>query len=368
MYTITESIKKISPYEPGKPIKEVEREYGVLNPIKLASNENVWGPSPKVLKKLMDNLNNVFLYPDGNSHYLNLAVAEFNNVDYGQIFTGAGSNEIIELLLRVLVQEGKNVVTGKYSFSIYSIVTRACGGEIRFAEPCKDYDYIFPNADTIIEQCDKNTSVIIIDNPGNPTGMYLNENEMLKIVEFAKKNKIVLISDEAYLEFARASDYVSMKKYFKKYENLVIINTFSKAYGLAGLRVGYAICHEWLIDPVNRVRKAFNVNLLAQEAAIEALKDQDHLKKVIELSHQALDFLKIEIEKLGLKCFESQTNFILVEVPDDSKSFFIKLLKKGVIVRPLKPYLLDSYIRISVGTAEQNHILIKALKEVLNEK
>lgn len=365
MYIISESIKSISPYEAGKPIKEVEREYGVLNPIKLASNENVWGPSPKVLERLKNSLNDIFLYPDGNSHYLNLAIAQFNNVSYDRVFSGAGSNEIIELLLRVLVQKGTNVVTGKYSFSIYSIVTKACGGEILFAEPCKEKSFIFPDADSIIKMCNKNTSVIIIDNPGNPTGMYLTESEMLKILDYAKKNKIVLISDEAYLEFVRASDYSSMRTYFNEYDNLVIINTFSKAYGLAGLRVGYAMCHEWLIDPVNRVRKAFNVNLLAQEAAIEALKDQEHVKKVLKLTHQALDYLKCEITKLGLECYDSQTNFLLVKVPDDSKQFFIKLLKKGVIVRPLKPYHLDNYVRISVGTNEQNLILLKALKEVL---
>jgi len=367
MYNIAKEILDLKPYEPGKPIKEVEREYGVTNPIKLASNENVWGPSPKVLEILKKNLNDIFLYPDGNAYYLNKALAEYNNVKFENIISGAGSNEIIEMLLRVFVQAGKNVVSPLYGFSIYTIVSKALGGILKYPKNVKEKHNLFPSADTIISECDENTSVVIIDNPGNPTGLYLNETEMTKILDFTKKNKIILISDEAYLEYVRAKDFVSMRKYFNEANNLIIINTFSKAYALAGLRVGYAILPSDLAAIVNKIRKAFNVNILAQNAAIAALKDSSHMKQTIKYTHEAIDYLKDELAKLNIEFYDTQTNFILIKINEDSNEFFVKLLKKGVIVRPLKPYKLDKYIRISVGTIEQNKILINALKEVLYE-
>jgi len=368
VYTISNEILNLKPYEPGKPIKEVEREYGISNPIKLASNENVWGPSPKVLDILSKNLNNIFLYPDGNAYYLNKILSEHNLVNFDNIITGSGSNEIIEMILRLLVQGGKNVVTPQYSFSIYTIVTKALGGVLKYPKNVKQHYNLFPDADSIISECDENTSTVIIDNPGNPTGLYLNEKEMKKILNFTEANNIALISDEAYLEYVRAKDYVSMKKYFKNSKNLIIINTFSKAYALAGLRVGYGIFPSFLADCVNRIRKAFNVNILAQISAIEALKDFEHMEKTVKYTHLGIDYLKKEILDLNLETYDTQTNFLLVKINDDSNDFFVKLLKKGIIVRPLKPYKLDNYIRVSVGNMDQNKIFIKKLKEVLNEK
>lgn len=362
MFFINENIANLTPYVPGKPIKEVEREIGIKNPIKVASNENPWGMSKLAKKAMKEAVEYVNLYPDGNSYYLREKLASFNNVKIENVIVGNGSNEILTLLMRIFLNENTNLVTGEYAFPIYKIVAKTLGSEVKLTKTKK----LIYDVDAIIKACDKKTSMIIIDNPNNPTGTYISYEECLKILKFAKENKIICIFDEAYLEYVRAKDYKTMRSVFEEYDNLVITRTFSKAYGLCGLRIGYGLCHNWLADLYNKVRDPFNVNLIAQETAIAAIEDQKFVKEVIKKTHDAIDFLEGKLREMGYTTIDSQGNFLLVKVNTLSKEFFNKLLYQGIIVRPMVAPGLESYIRLSVGTEEQNKKIIEVFKKALN--
>jgi len=362
MFKFKESIKAITPYAPGKPVKEVERELGILNPLKLASNENAWGFSPKVKKAMEETIKEANIYPDGNSFYLRKRIAEFHNVHIDNVMTGNGSNEVIEIVMRTVLDKGYNTVASEYSFAIYKIITQACGAEYRATKAKKNYQF---DADAIIKACDKNTAIIVIDNPNNPTGTYLPVQEMLKIAKFAKENSIMLISDEAYVEYIRAKDYSSMMDYLKDFDNLVVTRTYSKAYGMAGLRLGYAVANKEIIDICNRIREAFNVGIITQHAGIAALDDQDFVKEVVKKTHEGIDYIYGALEEMGLKYIPTECNFILVEVPHSSVDSFNKLLRSGIIVRPLHGYGLNNHIRLSVGSMEENKKAIEAIRSHL---
>jgi histidinol-phosphate aminotransferase len=362
MYSINQNIINLNPYKPGKPIKEVERELGIKNPIKLASNENAWGTSEKAKKAMQESINEINLYPDGNSFYLRKAISFFNGVDEEEIITGNGSNEILTTLMRIFLNEKNNLVIGEYAFAIYQIVAKSLGCKINKAKT-NNYKNSYEN---LINSCDENTALMIVDNPNNPTGTYINKAELNKLIEFTNKNKIILVIDEAYLEYVRANDYETALESFKKYDNLVITRTFSKAYGLCGLRIGYAVCHKWISDLYNKVRDPFNVNLMAQNTALAALKDQEFIKSVVKKTHAGIEFFYKEFKELNLNYIKSETNFILVNVKEDGNKFFKKLMQKGVIVRPMTGYGFKNHIRINVGKEEENKIAINKFKELIN--
>ena len=361
MFKIKESIRAIAPYIPGKPVKEVERELGIKNSIKLASNENAWGFSPKAKTAMEEAIKEANIYPDGNSFYLRKKIAEFENLPIENIMVGNGSNEVLEIIMRLGLDHTTNVVSSEYAFAMYRIVTEACEAKY-IASKAKEYRF---DAKAIMDACDSNTAIIVIDNPNNPTGTYLPYEQMLEILKFAKKNNILFISDEAYIEFVRAKDCKTMMGVLNEYDNLVVTKTFSKAYGLCGLRVGYGVASKEIITMANRIRETFNVNVVAQYAATAALDDQDFVKEVVKKTHEGIDYFKTELKSLGLNCLHTECNFMLVETPGDGKTFFEKLLKLGVIVRPMGGYGLPNHIRLSIGTMEQNKKVITAIRSLL---
>jgi histidinol-phosphate aminotransferase len=370
MYKFRSNIEEISPYKPGKPIKEVERELGIKNSLKLASNENAWGFSPLCMKAMQEAIKEANMYPDGNSFYLRNKIADFNNnveknnIELENINAGNGSNEVLEVIMRTVLSDGYNVVSSQYAFAIYKLISQCCGAEY-IATPSKNYAF---DTKAIMSACDEKTAIIVIDNPNNPTGTYIPYEKMIELVEFAEKKGILLICDEAYVEYVRAKDYKTMMSVCHKYKNLVVTRTFSKAYGLCGLRLGYAVAAKKVIDLANKVRAPFNVNIVAQHTGLAALDDQDFVKETVKKTHEGIDYFYDEFKKLGLNYIETQCNFMLLELADCGVKFFENLLKKGVIVRPMAGYGLQNFIRISVGTMEQNKLAIEAIKFVLAKK
>ncbi len=369
MYRFRPNIEEISPYSPGKPIKEVERELGIKNSIKLASNENAWGFSPLSLKAMQEAIEEANMYPDGNSFYLRQKIAEFNNmegnnVELQNVTAGNGSNEVLEVIMRTVLTENSNVVSSRYAFAIYSIISKCCGAKY-ITTAAKDYAF---DARAIMSACDEKTAVIVIDNPNNPTGTYIPYKDMIELADFAEKNEILLICDEAYVEYVRARDYKTMMSVCHKYKNLVVTRTFSKAYGLCGLRLGYAVANKKVIDLANKVRAPFNVNIIAQHTGLAALDDQDFVHQTVKKTHEGIDYFYKEFKKLGLNYIETQCNFILLELPHHGQHFFNKLLKHGVIIRPMGGYGLENFIRVSVGKMEQNKRAVEAITAVLGQK
>ncbi len=361
MFKFKENIKAISPYIPGKPVKEVERELGIKNSIKLASNENAWGFSPKVKVAMEEAIKDANIYPDGNTFYLRKQIAEFNNVKIENVVAGNGSSEVLQIVMRTVIGAGSNIVSSEYAFAMYKIMAQSSNAEYRAAKS-KGYGF---SADAIINVCDKNTAVIVIDNPNNPTGTYLPLKEMLKILDFAKNNSIMLISDEAYVEYVRAKDYKSLICYIKDYDNLVVARTFSKAYGMCGLRLGYAVGNKEIIDLANRIRDPFSANIVSQHAGIAAIEDQKFVQDVVNNTHEAIDYIYASLKEIGLNYIPTECNFILIEVPGTSVGFFNKLLRLGIIVRPMHGYGLNKHIRLSVGTMDQNKKAIEAIRSLV---
>ena len=359
---VPDHIESLIPYPPGKPIEELRRELGVERIIKLASNENPVGPSPKALEAMKKAVEKVNRYPDGSAYYLKQKLSRKLGVSPGQLILGNGSNEIIELIFRTFYQPGDNVVSAEITFAVYPIIAHAIGAEYR-AAPMKNLSY---DMEELAKLIDDNTKFVFISNPNNPTGTYITRNEFENFMKEVPETTLVVL-DEAYFEFVERDDYPNGLDYLEEFPNLIVMRTFSKIYGLAGLRIGYGIGSEDIIDYLNRVRQPFNVNLVAQEAALAALDDEEFVTMVRNLTHEGLNWLYSEVEKLGLNYVPSVTNFFLIEV-GKGKKVYDALLHKGVIVRPMDGYKLPQYIRVNVGTEEENKIFIDALEEVLAER
>ncbi|KAA0257772.1 histidinol-phosphate transaminase [Deferribacter autotrophicus] len=354
-----ENIALLIPYKPGKPVKELERELGIRKAIKLASNENPMGISPKSKEALISFMDELNRYPLGDCYYLRKKLAGKLGVAENKLLFGTGSNEIIELLIRTFVKSGENVVSFFPSFSVYGIIAQANGSFCKWVETDDDFKV---NFEKILNTIDNNTKIVFLANPNNPTGTYFSHDELVNFLDNVRDDVLVVL-DEAYYEFVDAHDYPQSVKLLDKYPNLFIMRTFSKAYGLAGFRIGYVIGSPEGIDMLNRVRQPFNVNMAAQIVAEAALEDHEFLRKVIKNNRDGKIYLYNEFKKLGLKYYETQANFILVDVKDGNK-VFNDLLYKGVIVRFLGPKLAP-YIRVSIGLPEENEIFIEKLKEVL---
>ncbi|MBM3248490.1 MAG: histidinol-phosphate transaminase [Candidatus Omnitrophica bacterium] len=354
---INKNILKIKPYEPGKPIEEVERELGLKNVIKLASNENPLGSSLKALAAIKRNLNTLNRYPDGNCFYLKNKLAKKLKLKPGNLIFGNGSDELIDVIIKTFVGLNEEVLTSKVSFVEYEIVSQANNRRFR-ALPLKNFKYDLMAIKMAIR---KNTKAIFIANPNNPTGTYVNKRELEEFLKGLPKNLIVVL-DEAYNEFVDVRDFPKSLDYINK--NVIILRTFSKTYGLAGLRIGFAIAKPEFIECMNRVRQPFNVNLLAQAAALEAVDDAAFLSRSRKTILDGKMYLYNELEKLGFGYVCSVANFILVDVKQDCRIVFNKLLKQGVIIRPMAIYNLKNFIRVTIGTRKENIRFIKALKKV----
>ncbi|HUF93363.1 MAG TPA: histidinol-phosphate transaminase [Candidatus Limnocylindria bacterium] len=353
----------IAPYEPGKPIEELERELGIHDAIKLASNENPLAPSERVQKAIAAALADLNRYPDGSGFYLRQALAKKHGLTPDHIVLGNGSNELIELLVRAFLRPGDEAVVPHPSFVVYPMIVQAAGG-IRVMVMLKDYRL---DLDAMARAITPMTKLVFIANPNNPTATMVTADEVEAFMHKVPERTIVIF-DEAYIEFALGPDFPDSLAYVKQGRKVVVLRTFSKAASLAGLRVGYGIADPDAISLMNRIRQPFNVNSLAQAAALAALDDESHILECVRMIEAGRHYLYDEFKALGLKYVPARANFILVDVGRSAADIYQKLLLQGVIVRPMTPFGMESALRVTVGTPEENRRLIKALKTVLGSK
>ena len=353
-------VRGLSPYQPGKPIEELERELGLKNIIKLASNENPLGIPASAAVAIEKALPHLALYPDGSAFGLKSKLANKLSVDALQITIGNGSNELLDLVARVFLSPTENAVISRHTFIVYPIAINALGAELRVAE-AKNFGH---DLDAMAKLVDANTRLIFIANPNNPTGNWLGIAEIEKFLYQIPDNVIVVL-DEAYHEYVDKLDYASGLAILKKFPNLIVSRTFSKAYGLAGLRVGYCVSNQEIADLLNRLREPFNVNSLALAAAEAVLDDAEYLTKGIELNREGIKQLEMGLRNLGLSFIESAGNFILVDFARDAMPIYQAFLREGIILRPVGVYELPTFLRVSVGLPDQNARFLEACKKVL---
>lgn len=353
-------VQQLIPYKPGKPIEELERELGLDRIIKLASNENPLGPGKKALAAIQAILPELALYPDGSGFLLKQALAKKYAVDVDQITLGNGSNEILELVARAFLTPELEVVFSQHAFAVYPIVTQALGATAVVA-PALNYGH---DLDAMLQAVTEKTRLVFIANPNNPTGTLLSQASLGRFIN-ALPDTCVCVLDEAYFEFVNSVESINSIDWLKKYPNLLITRTFSKAYGLAGLRIGYGLSSPQLADILNRVRQPFNNNTLALVAAESALADDEHLQQTITVNALGMQQLTDGFKKLGLEWIPSAGNFVLVDLKQDGQSVYEALLRKGVIVRPVGVYELPNHLRISIGTAAENKVFLQALTDTL---
>jgi histidinol-phosphate aminotransferase len=358
-----EHILGIAPYEPGKPIEEVEREIGIHDAIKLASNENPLGPSERVREAITSALPTLNRYPDGGGFYLRQALAKKHGVGQDQVILGNGSNELIELLVRTFLRPGDEAVVPHPSFVVYPMIVQAAGG-IRVMVMLKDYRL---DLEAMARAITPLTKMVFIANPNNPTATIVTADEVEAFLARLPERTIVVF-DEAYIEFALGPDFPDIMQHVKQGRRVVVLRTFSKAASLAGLRVGYGIADADAVSLMNRIRQPFNVNALAQVAALAALDDDGHVLECVRMIEAGRHFLYDEFKALGLRYVPSRANFILVDVGRSAADIYQKLLRQGVIVRPMTPFGMETALRITVGTPEENRKLAKALRTVLGKK
>jgi histidinol-phosphate aminotransferase len=358
-----EHILGIEPYVPGKPIEELERELGVHDAIKLASNENPLPPSERVQKAIIDALGSLNRYPDGSGFYLRQALAKKHGVTPEHVLLGNGSNELIDLLVHAFVRPGDEAVVPHPSFVVYPMSVQAAGG-IRVVVMLKDYRL---DLEAMARAVTPHTKLVFIANPNNPTATIVTAQEVEHFMTRVPDRTIVVF-DEAYIEFASGPDFPDSLSYLRQGRRVVLLRTFSKANSLAGLRVGYGLADPDAVALLNRIRPPFNVNSLAQVAALAALEDEAHVLECVRLIDAGRHLLYDEFKALGIKYAPSRANFILVDVGRSAADIYQKLLREGVIVRPMTAFGMETALRITIGTPDENRRLIKALRAVLGKK
>lgn len=356
---VPEYIRSLIPYEPGKPIEEVEREYGISGSVKLASNENPLGPSPRALAVLRERLPELHLYPDGDCFYLKRALAQKLGVQPDRLIFGNGSNEIIELAARTFMRAGDEAVMAEQAFVVYELIVQAVGGK-RKTVPLKNFTH---DLAAIADAVTPHTRLVFLANPNNPTGTIYRRREWQAFLERISPDVLVIV-DEAYFEYVEEADYPNSLDYHARHPAILTLRTFSKLYGLAGLRIGYGIGAKGVIALMQRVRQPFNVNAPAQWAALAALDDTEHVQRSLGVNQQGVKYLQTEFARLGLSYVPSQANFILVRV-GNGPEVFQRLLQQGVIVRPMVGYKFPEHVRVTVGTMAQNQKLIGALERLI---
>ena len=355
-------IEEIEPYPPGKPSEELEREYGIRGSVKLASNENAIGPSPLVLRAIADAAEDVHRYPDGSVFYLRRALGQRLGVAEEQLLFGNGSNELIELAVRALVHEGDEAVVAEHAFVIYAMAVQAQGGTTTVV-PARDYGHDLAAMSAALTP---RTKIIFLANPNNPTGTIYRRAEWERFLSDVPED-VAIVVDEAYAEYVDDADYPRTIDSIDDRRPLLVLRTFSKIYALAGLRIGYAIGAPPLVTLLNRLRAPFNVNLMAQRAALAALDDEAHLEKARKMNRDGMLELSQGLSELGLDFVPSQANFLLVRV-GAAADVYERLLRRGVIVRPVGGYALPEHIRVTVGLERENRRFLSALTEVIGEQ
>lgn len=363
--TIAPYVRDCATYQPGKPIEELERELGVKDIIKLASNENPFGPSPKALKAIEAALPTLHLYPDASHYRLREALAAKLGVSFDETIVGNGSEELFSQLIRAVCVPGDNTVSCGAAFLAYRVCSQVHGVEYR--EPPLTRD---PAAEieAMLKLVDDRTKIVFLPNPNNPTGTYIPRGLMKKTLQALSTKNVIVLLDYAYREYARAEDLPGAMEFYKSFPNLIVTGTFSKIYGLGGLRVGYATAHPDLLLPMRKVKMPFNVTALGMAGALAALEDEAHVQKAIAGNAEGMAFLEKEFSHLGLEVWPSQGNFLLVRMPKDPKEIYDYLLRKGVIVRPVAGYGLKEHLRFSVGLMSENRRLVAALAATLRSQ
>jgi len=359
-------IRQLRPYQPGKPVAELEREYGIRNAIKLASNENPFGPSPLAIAAAQAVLQDVSRYPEGGGHMLVQRLAEKHALPRECITLGNGSNDILDLIARVFLTPDYAAVYSEYAFAVYPIAVQAAGAQARVA-PAHDgsrgpaYGHDLAG---MLEMVDDTTRLVFIANPNNPTGTWLAESELQDFIG-SLPARVMVVVDEAYFEYVSHATYPDTSRWLERFPNLIVTRTFSKAYGLAGLRVGYALSHPAVANLLNRVRQPFNVNLVAQAAALAALDDHEHLDRSIRYNHEGMFQMLTGIARLGLGSIESAGNFLAVDTGRSAIDVYNALLREGVIVRPVANYGMPQHLRVTIGSTGENARFLAALEKVL---
>ena len=360
--TVADHIEALKPYIPGKPIEQVKRELGLTDVIKLASNENPLGPSPAAVEAMRSSATSVALYPEGDAPALREAVAAHLGVPGDHLVFGNGSDEVLHLLAMTYLRPGDHTVQGDPSFAMYEIYTQQSNAT-PIKVPLTDYTH---NLSAMLDALTPQTRMVFIANPNNPTGTLVRQRDVENFLDRVPEN-VLVVMDEAYDEYVDDPEKPKTLPYVLEGRNVVVLRTFSKAYGLAGLRVGYGIARPEIAALLNKVRSPFNVNLIAQHAAAVAIGDQEHIRKAVELNAKGREYLYDAFTKMGLEYVPTQANFILVDISGDSRQVFADLQAKGVIIRPGAGLGLPRHIRVTIGTQSQNERFVKAFGEVLGK-
>ncbi len=361
-------IENFQPYIPGRPIDEIKKKFNLKNVYKLASNENPLGCSKKV-KNILRNIYKIFhRYPEGSSLILREKIAEKFRISPEEVIVGAGTDELIELVAKTYLSKKDNIIVSEHAFIRYKMAGELMGCKI-ISVPMINYTH---DLYAMAKKVNKQTKIVFIANPNNPTGTYNREQEFIHMLKYLKQKNLspIVVIDEAYYEYARVlKDYPESIKLRKIYPNLLILRTFSKVYGLAGLRVGFGISNRDIIFNMDRVRPPFNVSVVAQYVAVEALKDEEHIKRSVDLVIKEKEFLYQNLDKLGINYIPSAANFILIDVsPLKGEYVFKELLSKGIIVRAMDEYDFPNFIRVTVGSKLENRVFLKYFKEIIRKK
>ena len=353
-------ITELSPYQPGKPIEELERELGIVDIIKLASNENPLGPSRVVIESITGQLAELARYPDGSAYQLKDKLQAKLGIDPAMVTVGNGSNDVLELVARVFLGPGLESIVSEHSFVVYPLVTKSLGAEL-IVIPAIDFGQDLNATRAAISD---RTRVIFIANPNNPTGTWVDKQSLLSFLD-AVPEKVLVVLDEAYAEYVAEPDYPNGLELVDDYPNLIVTRTFSKAYGLAGLRMGYSVSHPDIADLMNRVRQPFNVNAMSLAAALVALDDEAYLKESVRVNNEGMKMLTDACDQLGLGYIPSVGNFLTIDFGCDAMPIYDGLLQEGVIVRPIGVYGLPNHLRVTVGLPLENKRFIDSLKKLL---
>lgn len=359
----------LKPYVPGKPVAELEREYGIRDSIKLASNENPLGPPPASVRAISESLNELALYPDGAAFELKAALAKRLAVDAAQITVGNGSNELLSLVAETFLTPATEAIYSQFAFLVYALAVQATGATARIA-PANDADHAQPlghDLATMRQLVTPATRLVFIANPNNPTGTWLGAEELRTFISSLPAH-VLIVLDEAYGEYVAGSAWPDALRWLDEFPNLIVTRTFSKMYALAGLRVGYSVSSPQVAELLNRVRQPFNVNSLAQIAARAALDDAGHVMRSRQLNAQGLTQLSSGLNTMGWRVLPSAGNFVLVDTGGAAQPWYEGLLRSGVIVRPVANYGLPDHLRITIGLPEQNERLLLAVRSLIAGK
>lgn len=365
------SVRTLAPYVPGKPIEELEREYGIRDSIKLASNENPLGAGPKAIAAIAAACRDIGLYPDGNGFVLKQALAQRHGCPIECITLGNGSNDVLVMLAEAFLTTEVEAVYSQYAFAVYPIAVQATGAKARVAQALPDgHPMAHPMAlghdlAAMARLVNEKTRIVFIANPNNPTGTWVDADALRQFIQKLPPSTLVVV-DEAYIEYVDAAGFPDTSRWLAEFPNLVVTRTFSKAYGLAGLRVGYALAHPDVAGLLNRVRQPFNVNSVALAAARAALEDKEHLRKSVATARDGMRQVEAGLDQLGVRHSPSQGNFLLMDCGRPAAAVYEDMLREGVIVRPVGNYQLPNHLRLTIGTHPQNQRMLAALKHALS--